>query len=44
MPWDTTLNKDLHDAVKYHVAATADFEKADPRKFNMTTPKERNLG
>jgi predicted flap endonuclease-1-like 5' DNA nuclease len=40
MPWDTSLNKDLHDAVKYHVAATADFEKADPRKFDMTTPKK----
>jgi hypothetical protein len=33
MPWDTSLNKDLHDAIKYHVAATADFKKADPRKF-----------
>jgi hypothetical protein len=40
MPWDTSLNKDLHDAEKYHVAATADFEKADPRKFDMTTPKK----
>jgi hypothetical protein len=29
MPWDTSLNKDFHDAVKYHVAVTADFEKAD---------------
>ena len=27
MPWDTSLDKDLHDAVKYHVAATADFPK-----------------
>jgi hypothetical protein len=40
MPWDTSLNKDLHDAVKYHVAATADFTKFDQRKFDMTTPKK----
>jgi hypothetical protein len=40
MPWDTSLNKDLHDTVKYHVAATAAFEKTDPRKFDMTTPKK----
>jgi hypothetical protein len=26
-PWDTSLNKDLHDVVKYHVLATADIEK-----------------
>jgi hypothetical protein len=30
----------LHDAVKYHVAATADFLKDDPRKFDMMTPKK----
>jgi hypothetical protein len=40
MPWDTSLYKDLHDAVKYHVAATADFAKAEPRKFDMMTPKK----
>jgi hypothetical protein len=40
MPWDTSLNKDLHDAVKYHVAVTADFAKANPRRFDMTTPKQ----
>jgi hypothetical protein len=39
MPWDTSLNKDLHDAIKYHVAATANFRKADTRRFDMTTPK-----
>ena len=40
MHWDTSLNKDLHDAVKYHVAATADFAKANLRKFDMVTPKK----
>jgi hypothetical protein len=39
MPWDTSLNKDLHDAIKYHVAATADFYDDDHRKFDMSTPK-----
>jgi hypothetical protein len=40
MPWDTSLNKDLHDAIKYNVAVTADFTKANPpRRFDMTTPK-----
>ena len=40
MPLDTTLNKDVHEAVNCHVNCTNDLPKEDPRKFGMSTPKE----
>ena len=38
MPWDTSLNNDLDEAVNSHVSMT--FELQDcPRKFDLSTPK-----
>lgn len=42
MPWDTSLNNDLHLAVKRHIALTTHFETANPRKFDMSTPLRGN--
>ena len=42
MPWDTSLNQDLHLAVKQHVALTNDFDKSNPRKFDMSTSLQGN--
>jgi len=39
MPLDNTLNKDIHEAVIRHMAATMNLEDDDPRKFSMSTPK-----
>ena len=39
-PTDNTLNKDLDDAVKRHVAYTYYLDRDDPRKFSMATPAE----
>ena len=39
-PMDNTLNKDVDDSVKRHVAYTYYLAKDDSRKFSMATPKE----
>ena len=39
MPLDQQLNKDVHDAVDYHVILTQDLDDDDERKFSMRTPK-----
>ena len=38
MPWDTSLNNDLHLAVKRHVLLTKEFETGNAKKFDMSTP------
>jgi hypothetical protein len=40
MAWDNSLNKDVHECVNYHVQATINLEKDDPKKFSLATPKE----
>ena len=40
MPLDSSLNKDLHDAVRRNIGATAHLEDGDPRKFSMASPVE----
>lgn len=40
MPLDDSLNKDIHEAVRRHVAATIHLiDGEDPRKFSLSTPK-----
>ena len=39
MPWDTKLNRDLHEAVLRHVSMTFQLDKKCPEKFDMSTPK-----
>ena len=38
MPWDTSLNNDLHLAIKRHVLLTKEFETGNAKKFDMLTP------
>jgi hypothetical protein len=40
-PLDNNLNKDMHDGVQYHCAATAHLpdDDSDPRKFSLSTPQ-----
>ena len=40
MAWDCSLNKDVDDALRRHVVATAHLDIKDPRKFSMRTPRE----
>ena len=40
MPLDSTLNKDVDDAVNMHVAYTSHISKDDPHQFSMATPKK----
>ena len=35
---DSSLNKDIHEAVNRHIQLTHDFDKDDSRKFRMDTP------
>ena len=46
MPMDSTLNKDIDDSGKRHVAVTCHLEWSkeykDQRKFSLATPKEGN--
>ncbi len=39
MCWDCSLNKDVNDALKRHVAYTTVLDKHDARKFSKATPK-----
>ena len=39
MPMDATLNKDVDDGVRYHVALTYNLAHDDPKKFSLSTPK-----
>jgi|Transcript_29455 hypothetical protein len=39
VPWDNSLNQDVHLSVDMHVAMTHDLEIGDPRKFDLSTPK-----
>lgn len=41
MPLDASLNKDLHDDVNRHVAATAHLPKDHDLKFSRANPKEQ---
>ena len=38
MPWDMSLNRDLHSIVRRHVAETSMLPKDDPNKFSLATP------
>jgi hypothetical protein len=38
MPFDNSLNEDIHQCVQGHCALTNDFEDDEERKFSMTTP------
>jgi hypothetical protein len=40
MPLDNTLNKDLDDAVRRHVACTTSLHPNDPKKFTLSQPKK----
>lgn len=40
MPMDTSLNKDLDDAVNRHTCLTQGMSNIDPKKFSMRTPKK----
>ena len=35
---DSSLNKDIHEAVNRHIQMTSAFEKDDPRRFRLDTP------
>jgi hypothetical protein len=39
MPWDSSLNEDVHAAVQRHVLLTLSLGVDDKRKFDMSTPK-----
>ena len=39
MPWDTSLNQDLHEAVWAHVSMTFELHQDCPKKFDLSTPK-----
>ena len=39
MPLDTSLNKDVDDCVKRHIAITLDLQKDDIQKSTITTPQ-----
>jgi hypothetical protein len=39
MPWDTSLNQDVHVCVDCHVVATNDYPAKETRKFDLSTPK-----
>ena len=38
MPWDTSLNQDLHKCVERHISLTYELSVDDKRKFDMSTP------
>ena len=38
-PWDNSLNKDLHEAVAFHVIVTQGLLDSNPHKFKRNTPK-----
>jgi hypothetical protein len=38
MPWDNTLNQDVHVSVNQHVLFTSKYEEDDERKFSLSTP------
>jgi hypothetical protein len=40
MPFDETLNMDIHSSARYQVAITVHLAKNDPKKFTFLTPKE----
>jgi hypothetical protein len=40
MPFDKTLNQDIHMNARYHVALTLHLDNDDPRKFSFATPNE----
>ena len=39
MPWDSSLNQDVHAAVQRHVLLTLKLAVDDKRKFDLSTPK-----
>jgi len=39
MPWDTSLNQDVHLSVERHIQATKDLLDEDAKKFSISTPK-----
>ena len=38
MPWDNSLNQDLHLAVDYHAVMTSDLDEGELKKFSLSTP------
>ena len=38
MPWDASLNKDVHECVDKHIALTAKMDREDPKKLSLATP------
>lgn len=43
MPLDCSLNKDVHESVNRHVAATCHLPETDPKRFSLSTPKRGDL-
>lgn len=39
MPWDNSLNQDIHLSVDRHVLFTSNYEEDDERKFSLSSPK-----
>jgi hypothetical protein len=39
MPWDSSLNQDVHAAVQRHILLTLKLAVTDIRKFDLSTPK-----
>ena len=39
MPWDASLNQNLHEAVRSHVSMTFELHQDCPKKFDLSTPK-----
>jgi hypothetical protein len=39
MPWDSSLNQDVHTAVQQHILFTLKLAVDDNRKFDLSTPK-----
>lgn len=44
MPWDSSLNKDVHDSFNLHQAYTSNLLKDDIRKFSLATISFMNDG
>jgi hypothetical protein len=38
MPWDNSLNQDLHMGVNRHCSITQEMSEDDPRKFSLSSP------
>jgi hypothetical protein len=42
MPWDSSLNKDVDDCVRFQVSCTAGLHDDDPKKFLLSTPHNQD--